>query len=155
MKYTTILLLILFAMAVCNKPQKPKFKTVKNLKVVSATPINVTVEGTAVLKNPNDYSVKVQDADIDVSANDIPVSNVKQTLGTEIPANSEFEFPLRVKFNPRKIFNTDNIADAVNVLKGKKVNMKFDGYVTVKLAGQDAQIPLDFKKEISLKKKKE
>ena len=155
MKYTTILLLILFSAAACNSPKKPKFKTVKDLKVVSATPINVTVEGTAVLKNPNSYSVKVQDADINVSANDIPVSNVKQTLATEIAANSDFEFPLTVRFNPRKIFNTDNIAEAVNVLKDKKVNMKFDGYATVKLAGQDAKIPLDFKKEIALKKEKE
>jgi len=154
MKRLSLLITVLL-IASCNKPNKPTFKTVKNLKVVSSTINNVVVEGTVVLNNPNPYAVKVKDAFIGASANDVKVTSVKQMLSTEIAAYSDFEFPLSVSFNPRETVNTDNIGGVLNVLKNRKVDMFFKGYVVVELVGKDTKIPLEFQKELSLKKKKE
>jgi hypothetical protein len=62
----------------------------------------------------------------------------------------EFSVPLRLTFNPNKIF--DNVLSGImGVLSNKKFTVKYKGYIKAKVAGITVKVPVSQKADIKLR----
>ena len=133
--------LLLLAVA-CSKPAQPEFVRVKNLKVQEFTEQDINLIGTAVLFNPNSYSITVKEIDVFVKINDQAVGKVNQVGEVKVPANSEFEIPLNVRFAPQEVF--DNLLSGLisYIMKGE-FEVHYKGFIRIKVSGLVFKVPLD------------
>lgn len=130
----------------------PYYKKMEKIRVESFTKDNITVTGDVVCHNPNGAALRLAGADFKVSANGKHVTDVHQTLGSMVPAESDFRVPIQVSFSPKKIFKpTDLLGVAWTALKSRTITMTYDGTVTVGLAGEEVEIPVTYEEDIPLK----
>lgn len=134
----------------CSKPEKPEFRTVKDLKVGKITMSEIEVTGVAVMYNPNNVSLNVDNIDLDVFVDEKQVGKIQQTNLTEVPAKSEFNLPLSIKFPPSKIANS--LLDAASILTKSEYKVKYKGKVTVKVLGIGIDVPLEKEEIVVLNK---
>lgn len=130
----------------------PYYKKMERLRVTNFTKDNITVTGDVICHNPNSVEVRLAGADFKVQANGKHVSDVHQTIGSTIPADSDFKVPIKVSFSPKKIFKLkDLLGVAFTSLKSKALHMRYDGVVHVGLLGEDIEIPVEYEDDISFK----
>ena len=137
-------LLVLFVLLGlgCSKPTQPELIRVKNLEVHEFTEDEVTLTGSAILFNPNKYSITVNEIDISVKVNDQAVGKVKQMGEVNVPANAEFEVPLNVTFNPEDVY--DNLLSGIisYLMKGE-FDVHYQGVIKIKVGGLVFKVPVD------------
>ena len=97
-----------------------------------------------------------QRSDIDVIVNGINVGKAKQKESTAISANADFTLPMQIQFPPSKIFKDKNslINFALSALGSKKIDLQYKGSVTISVLEIPFNVPVDYKDEIKLKRKK-
>ncbi len=146
----TILLMLLFTamlFAACDAPKEPVFQSLKNVKVSSVGITNgltVNLAGEAVFNNPNPIGVDVSGMDIDVFVNGKKVSEVHQNLTAAMEGNADFTLPLNFKIPLKDIINDVKGGLIKDLLKKKKVDIKLDGTIKVKMGGVDVKVPFDY-----------
>lgn len=129
----------------------PYYKTMRAVRVTSFTKDKIAVSADVICFNPNKIGCRLASCDFEVFANGIKVSEVKQTLGTNVGPDTEFTIPLKISFNPIKIFKpTELLGAAISGLKSKSIDMRYLGSVSVGLAGQDIPIAVDYSESIPL-----
>jgi len=135
----------------CEAPQKPTFKTMKNVQLSSLKNNKITLTADAILNNPNAFGLTLTATDLDVSIDGKKAGNVKQTLDTEIPASSDFTIPVKMDID-QKMISGDLLNTAMNFLLNKKVKVHYKGYVTVKALDIPIDIPIDNEEEVTMRK---
>lgn len=153
------LFVLLVLLAACStEAVEPKFQKIENIVVKDLSATNVVIEGVAVIYNPNIVGITMDNVDIDIYANDILVGNVKQSNSIEIEKKSNFYLPLKVSFNPKKLYETDLnsfVNAALNSYLNKKVEMLYKGSASFKVKSLPFSIPIDYDDEILLKETEE
>lgn len=136
------LMSILLLTVGCSTPEQPEFVRIKNLKVQEFTEEDINLTGAAVLFNPNSYSITVKEIDVFVRVNDQAVGKVNQVGEVKVPANSEFEIPLNVRFAPQEVF--DNLLSGLisYIMKGE-FEVHYKGFIRIKVSGWVFKVPLD------------
>ena len=130
----------------------PYFKKMEKLKVKTFTKDAIAITADVVCHNPNSVEVRLASTDFQVKANGKHVSDIHQTLGTTIPAESDFRLPLSVTFSPRKIFKLkDLLGVAFTSLKKKSIKMDYEGVVKVGVMGTEMAIPVEYSESIALR----
>ena len=132
----------------------PYYKTMKAVRVTQFTKDKISVSADVICFNPNKIGCHLAACDFEVYANGVKVSNVKQTLGTNVGPAAEFSIPLKVSFSPTKIFKPmDLLGAALNGLKSRSVKLRYLGTVDVGFAGQNIPIEVDYSESIPLEVK--
>ena len=136
-----ILLFVLLGLG-CSKPTQPELVRVKNLEVHEFTEDVVTLTGSAILFNPNKYSIAVKEIDINVKVNNQAVGKVKQIGEVNVPANAEFEVPLNVTFDPEDVY--DNLLSGIiNYIMKGEFDVHYQGIIRIKVGGLVFKVPVD------------
>ena len=137
----------------CSGPQKPEFVGMHNLRITSLSSDEISLEGTAVYHNPNRVSCTLISSDIQVTANNIDIGRIEQTLDSKIPAKSDFEVPIYLSFPPSKIFESGGLLSGIlSVLGNGKVDIQYKGQFTLNVLGLDIPFPIDYEEEVPLKR---
>ncbi len=154
-QFLMFFLLIATIVSCSTEAVEPKFKKVKNIKVVELTKDKVTINGDAIIYNPNPASINMSQVKIDVFANDTKVGQVDQTKMTTIAKKADFSLPLSVSFKPKDLFK-DNLLDllsaGLSALQDKKVNLLYKGHATFEVKGISFKVPIEYEDEVELKK---
>lgn len=130
----------------------PYFQKMEKTRITQFTKERIKISSDVVCFNPNHVSVRLADCDFDVYANGVMVAEVKQKFGTTVGADSEFRIPLNISFSPLKLFKArDLIGASFSSLKSKRIDLRYDGTVTVGLVGQDISIGVDVEDWVALK----
>jgi len=153
-----ILYILVFSLFVfsCNiENKKPEYRQIENVQVKDFSENNITITADAIVFNPNNVSVFLQNTEIDVFANEIKVSHISQTENTEITKKSEFKIPLKANFKLQDLIKDeasilDILSNALNTYKDKKIALEFNGTATFKIAGIEFDVPIEHTEIVNL-----
>ncbi|AGC76453.1 LEA14-like dessication related protein [Nonlabens dokdonensis] len=141
-----LLLLVLIGFSACENPYDDiVFVEIKdaNLEKVSATKLEIAA--TCVLYNPNSVGLNLKEADFDVYLNGKKSAIIDQNENVEMPANSEFDFPIRASVNPKDIYGEKGkgvLGAALQILASQKVDVKYDGSINVGKGAINFTVPV-------------
>lgn len=156
MKQAIFLFFTMLLLNACNtEALKPQFKSIENIHVTELTPSKVSIEGDAVVYNPNPISIEMDAILMDVYINETMVGQVNQTASAVIKKKADFHVPLRVSFNPESLFkDKDNLLglleSALNAYYNKKVDMHVQGMAGFDVKGIQFKVPFTYEEEILL-----
>ncbi len=154
MRSSTLLAVVLLFLGACSGPQEPVFKKVENIRSEMISTGRISISGDALYFNPNTISGTVTATDITVFANDIDAATIEQSLEIEAPAQSEFRIPFTFTTTPRAILQQDAggaLGGILNAVLNKKVDLRYEGFVTIKVAGIPFNVEVDYEEEVEIK----
>jgi|GEM_PF-1116735 len=142
----TVLFLSTLIIWGCNKPVKPEFKKLNNVKfgsVMVDKGVGLNVSADALLNNPNAFGVTISKLDFEVFVDGTKVSDMVQEVSAEMPANSDFTLPLTFKVPLDKAFAgfRPTISE---MMKNRAVTIKVKGDIYVKPAGVEFKLPFEY-----------
>ena len=106
----------------CEGPKDIVFKNMTNVRVTDIAKKMVTIEGDAILNNPNLVGVNLVATDVVVSVEGTEVGRAVQTSElVEIPAMSDFAVPLSTEFPLNKLGKGGILGTALSVLTKRKL----------------------------------
>lgn len=156
MKYLFIIIASSIFLYSCNlENKKPEFKRFENVKISNLSSNTLKISAELIVYNPNNISVYLNNTEVDVFVNNIKVSHVSQTENTEILKKSEFKIPLKVNFNLNDLIKNESsiidiISGSVNVFKDKKIDLKYIGTATFKIANIEFDVPIKYEETLAL-----
>ncbi len=149
-----ILIIAVFSLLIstaCEGPKDIVFKNMTNVRVTDFANKMITLEADAVLHNPNLVSVNLVATDVVLSVEGSEVGRAVQTVeSVNIPAMSDFSVPLSTEFPLKKLGKGGILGTALSVLTKSKVEVHYQGTVTVRVMDIDFPIPVDYKREIEV-----
>ncbi len=136
----------------CTGPSSPSFKTLEDLKVVSAAPDKVVLKGNAIYHNPNNIVGMLTKTEMKIFINDVEVTEINQNHSIAVPKASNFSVPVSFQFNPKKL-KDENKGYLRNVLKtflSKNMEVHYLGSVTIEVMRVSFDVDVDYKEKVSL-----
>ena len=154
MKHRIIYLFLSFSLMACSGPKEPVCERVENIRPVKKGKLEYTLSADIVMSNPNSIGAKLMKTDLDIYVNDVKIGKANQRIFTEVGANEEFKIPVKCTFGLKDILKDQNnsLGGLLNAFAEKKVDLRYEGSVTLKLAGIEFDVPVDYEQEVSLKK---
>jgi LEA14-like dessication related protein len=134
--------MVMIAMGSCVPKEQIVLRSVAIREVAPGQDGNPLLRADAIFYNPNSSRMKLKRIDIDVLIDETKAASVNHDLNSVIKANSEFTVPLEVQLQVKELglFNT-----IVNLLGGKKYEIRFVGTLKVNVNGFPLRIPVDYK----------
>ncbi len=142
-----VLYMCVFFLSACSQVQQPEFKKIQGIKVGGIANNHAKVNAEAVFNNPNAFGLTVTKTDLDVLLEKQKVGNVIQEKEINVPASSDFVIPVSANLDLGAL-NQDLLNSVLSVFTNKKLNMTFDGTVTVKAVGIEVGVPVSFTQEL-------
>ena len=150
-KILLIAVIAIFSSTSCEGPKDIEFKNMTNVRVTDFANKMITLEADAILHNPNIVSVNLVATDVILSVEGAEVGRAVQTTeSVSIPAMSDFTVPLTTEFPLNKLGKGGILGTALSVLTKKKVEVHYEGTVTVRVMEIDIPIPVDYKREVEV-----
>ncbi|MFK7812287.1 MAG: hypothetical protein AB8B59_07315 [Maribacter sp.] len=144
---------ILFLAVSCKLKEKPEFVRVNTIDVIHADLQKVQLKAEAVFMNHNRLGGTLYTDSIDVFVDDNLIAKVS-SKEFKVPAKDEFVVPLLVNFDTSKLIESENNNLLGSLLKqflNKKINVRFKGDLTYKVAGFSSSYPIDHIEEVQIK----
>lgn len=147
-----ILAVTVICLAACNTSnfEEPVFKDLKNVKLKDLQGNMATISAEAVVFNPNKKSGKLTDIVLDVWIDGKELGHIKQTHDLKIPAESEFNIPIETTIDLKQL-DQSLLSRALDIIGGKKFDVKYVGHVKVKVMGIGFKIPVEEEKKLGIK----
>lgn len=92
--------------------------------------------------------MKLKEINVEVFVNGKKSAHTEQKFNSLIRAKSEFTVPLEVKLSLKDLGLMDTI---LAFLGGKKYEIRFTGYLRIKVNGFTFRVPVDHMEEFSMK----
>ncbi|TCZ65289.1 hypothetical protein [Flaviaesturariibacter aridisoli] len=129
----------LVLLSACTRIKDPEFRRVENFGVRKLGFEESTVGFSATYFNPNDFSVTVKEAVIDVRVDTVHLGQFHQPAEVAVIKNAEFSIPLEGTIGLQKALKFD-----LPGLLGKTVTLRADGSVEVGKAGIFISKPIHY-----------
>lgn len=148
---------LLFAMLVlaqfyaCETPKQPVFKNLENVNFDSWTKGNIKLSANAVFTNPNPFAVQLTGTDMNLLLNGQKTAHMQQTVEMQVPPMQDFRVPINLNINPKDLSSDLLLDGALALFTNKKVKMRLNGTVAIKVLQIEFKIPIDHEQDISLK----
>ncbi|MDD4150916.1 MAG: LEA type 2 family protein [Bacteroidales bacterium] len=124
--------------------------------IVIGNPTNVEAEELSMkavklrifipIDNPNSFSFKIKNADLDLLVNGRNVGKIKKIDKVKIPANSKETYPVSFEINPKEALT--NVLFLVSELQKRKPELEVNGTITVAKFGIPKRIKVNHKQSI-------
>lgn len=132
-------------------PEAPKVVKVHHIKFKNLSPppnLKITLEADALVNNPNPFSVNITKIDADVFVDGTKTNEINERVAATIPANSEFDFPLRfdIPIDDKNILK-DLGSLVTGAWKKRSIVLKCEGKIYLKASSMDMGIPFVYEEE--------
>lgn len=149
-KNVIILSTILLSFFSCSIKEKPEFLKVDNIKVLESTSAYIVFTADAFFMNPNDIGGELKSDGIKIFINDNEMATVS-TQSFKVPANKEFNIPLKANVPKDSIFSNKNIGTLIGSLFSKKVKVQYKGDIKYKALGITYTYEVNQSKNLKIK----
>lgn len=154
MKRVFIIVVFIFSVVTsCSVKKKPVFLKVDDIKVLSFKTDTIKLQAKAYFKNENDIGGKISTDEIKVLVNGTEMAQVSSEE-FKVPANEEFEIPLKVVVPTNKVFENNKggiLGGLLSSLLNKSLKVQFKGDIKYKVLGFSSVYPVDKTEEIKIK----
>lgn len=154
MKRVFIIVVFIFSVITsCSVKKKPVFLKVDDIKVLSFKTDTIKLQAKAYFKNENDIGGKISTDEIKVLVNGTEMAQVSSEE-FKVPANEEFEIPLKVVVPTNKVFENNKggiLGGLLSSLLNKSLKVQFKGDIKYKVLGFSSVYPVDKTEEIKIK----
>lgn len=120
-----ILMIVFFS---CNV-QAPIISNPTDFKVEGFDFKEINLKIWLPIENPNDFQFNVKNVDLDIYVNDMKLGKVKKLEKVHIPGNSKDIYSIKLDVQIKEL--GISAISAMTALKGRNVEVKLDGSVTV------------------------
>jgi len=136
--------IVLVSLIGCSSIVEPTFQGLENVNLNSLTlqkPYSVTLTADASFKNTNPMGANITEMDFDVFLNGKKATHIRQDLQVKMPANSEFDLPIKVKVPLKEVFQDLKLRD---LYKLREFDYKLDGYLKLGLGNIEVKVPVTY-----------
>lgn len=132
----------------CTRPEEaPVFRRMGNIEVTKVTGSEAYLNANAYFYNPNDVNMRLKKVEVDVEVEGNKIGTINHSVRTKIPANSEFKVPLDATFDMKQV---GFLKSVISILGGKKLKVRYKGFIRVSLHGIPIKVPVDYEDEVRI-----
>jgi len=124
-----ILLSAIFVLASCGKPKDLKYGAITDVSVKNLSLSGVDVEAVIPIENPNSYAINVQEALLDLSANNNVIAHINQSYPVTIAGKSKADYKFGASI---KLANAGALMSLMSLMNNSNTNLNLDGTLKVK-----------------------
>ena len=139
-------------LSACSRPVRPEFRAVDEIRITDIVEGSFVLEGTAVFFNPNDFGGTLTGSDLEVTVDGFDLGRIEHRGPVDIEAGKQFDLPLLVEIPISEFVDEKGglLGAVLSAFVEKEVPIRFDGKVTVDLAGLEVDVPVDYTETIEL-----
>jgi LEA14-like dessication related protein len=134
-----LLPLFLFCLLSCKYPKNLEYKDIRHFKLQQAKFQQPKVTMDISLFNPNNYAMRLKQADIDVFINGNKVGKMQIPRAVHIPSRDTFVLPATLSVDLRNA-----LPNALQLVMNSEVNIKLIGTVKAGRHGIFITVPLNY-----------
>ena len=135
----SLLLLIILFTCSCRQPKQLVYQNIENFKLKQAGLKETEVSLDLRLFNPNNYGMKLKDADVDVFINGTKLGKMQVRNLFAVPGLDTFSMPVMLNVNLR-----DAIPNVLQLLLKSEVDLKLAGTVKAGRHGVYIKVPVNY-----------
>ncbi|MGJ8745984.1 LEA type 2 family protein [Polaribacter sp.] len=148
--YFSVLCLLITS---CTVKEKPIFKMIDDVRVVSFSGDTVRLKANAIFENPNDVGGKISTDKMKLFVNE---EEVAQVFSDEfkVPARKEFSIPLTAVVPTKKLLSGNKggfLEGLLNSVINKSVKVQIKGKLTYKMFGYRGTYDIDTTEDVKIK----
>ena len=148
MKFTNFLFLLVMLFSTCVPEEQVVLRSIKDVVVDAGEGGNARLTAVAIFYNPNRVRMKLKEINVEVLVEGKKSAHAEQKFNVDIPTQAEFSVPLEVQLSLKDMGLLDTL---LSLFGGKKYEIRYVGYIRVKVHGITLKVPIDYKDEIKLK----
>ncbi|MCU0419443.1 MAG: LEA type 2 family protein [Cyclobacteriaceae bacterium] len=138
----------LFFAAGCVPDERIVFKNVREVAIEVGPQGDPLVKGLAQFHNPNRVAMNLREINLEVFVDGKKSAHVQQRPKLKIPAQGDFTVPIEMQLSLKELGLLDTLR---NLFGGKKYQLRYVGYLRVRVHGVVVKVPVDYKDELRLK----
>jgi LEA14-like dessication related protein len=119
----------IFILSSCGKPKDLKYGAITDVSVKNMSLSGVDVEATIPIENPNGYAINVQEALLDLSANNNVIAHITQSYPVSIAGKSKADYKFGATI---KLANAGALMTLIGLMNNSNTNLNIDGTLKVK-----------------------
>jgi LEA14-like dessication related protein len=120
---------IVLILSSCGKPKDLKYGAIADVSVKNLSLTGVDVEATIPIENPNGYAINVQEALLDLSADNNVVAHIKQLYPVTIAGKTKGDYKFGASI---KLANAGALMSLMALMHNSNTNLNLDGTLKVK-----------------------
>ncbi len=153
LKNFLFLILFVITFSTCNIYKPVEIGDFNGLKLESISNEGLKFKLLVQIKNPNSYSIKITNYELELSADKQLIGNIVSSEKVSINRNSNeiVEFPVDIKFT--EIFSQKTIT-LIKIFRQNKINLKVKGFIKVRAMLVSKKINIEEEKIINISNKK-
>ena len=133
-------ILLLFVCASCSQPKNLVYQNVQNFKLNGLGLNKSNISMDVKLYNPNKFSIKLKDADVDIYVNQSYIGKMFVVKGQyAIPKTDTFLLPINVDVDLKSV-----LPNAIKLLFDKHIDIKVTGKIKAGKNGVYVSIPINY-----------
>lgn len=152
---TFFLLFIMVLLSSCSSPyEEVVFVEIKDAQLENLLGNQLDIVATCVLYNPNSVGLNLREANVDVYVSGKKIAAVNQLKDVVMPANSEFEFPVRTSVKLTDLNTkqgTGILGAALQFLVSQKVGVMYQGTIRLGKGAVNFSVPVQDSLSVSVK----
>jgi LEA14-like dessication related protein len=139
----------------CSSPyEEVVFVEIKDAQLENLLGNQLDIVATCVLYNPNSVGLNLREANVDVYVSGKKIAAVNQLKDVVMPANSEFEFPVRTSVKLTDLNTkqgTGILGAALQFLVSQKVGVMYQGTIRLGKGAVNFSVPVQDSLSVSVK----
>jgi LEA14-like dessication related protein len=140
--FLSILLVSAILFSSCGKHIKqPEYRNVSNIRVIELGPLQSTAGADITYYNPNGFGVQVESAQGDIYVDSSFFGKLELSDKVSVKRKSEFTLPALIRIDMLSVIKNQR-----SILKKKEALVRITGTATIKKAGFEKEIPIQYEK---------
>ena len=152
MRYLLFSILLLSFVSCETTIQEPSLVNISHVNINTLNKNLVDVDADLIFLNPNNFELDVASADIKASIDNVEVAIIKQNYDLKMKANVNFEMPVNIKMDIKKLYDENPLAalgKGLQIMSDRSLDVKFSG--SLKVGKGVAKISVPVEKELKVK----
>lgn len=153
MKLKSLIVLSFFLLLSCTVTEKPEFIKVAEIKIISASTKEITLQANLQFLNKNSVGGDLQAKNILVYIDSLEVATIESDL-FKVPKKNKFIVPLVTTIPYDKVFKDKKqnlLGNIMNMIMSEKIVVKIKGDIRYKLGGFHYDYPLEYTENVAIK----
>lgn len=132
LNFLAIILATIFVSCDSLTLQEPTIERIEDVDIQEMSKERIDMDAHLIINNPNSVALDLASADLDVLVDDIVIANIKQRLDASMPANSEFELPVKITMDLNQLYQKNPLtalSKGLQIMSDKKLEVQFKGNI--------------------------